>query len=89
MPLEETKNSLLLDETKKNIEKDIGLTIEEMGGMDLCDITKYIVQKKNKDIEHNPRIYKRTRGSTYVARGRILTEKVHEERIERLIHKYL
>jgi len=37
---------IITEETKKNFEKDIGLTFEQMNNMDLCDIEKHIHQKK-------------------------------------------
>lgn len=79
----------ILEETKANIEKDMGLTLEQMEQMDMCDIINRIADRKRQRVKHVPEVYKKTRGSTYVAMGKILTEEAHEKRIKKLLKKYL
>jgi len=79
---------ILLDETKKNIEEDVGLTLEQMNNMDLCDIEKHIHQKKGYIGGHDPRIYRKCR-DVLPAMGRFLTQEEHERNVQYLIKKYL
>jgi hypothetical protein len=79
---------ILLDETKKAIERDVGLTLEQMNNMDLGDIEKHIHQKKGYVPMHIPRLYRRCR-DWMSNQGRFLTKEDHERNVQYLIKKYL
>ena len=79
---------ILLEETKRNMEIDIGLTFEQMNHMDLADIEKHIHQKKGYIPGHDPKIYRRCR-DVMANQGRFLTQEEHEKTLQSLIKKYL
>jgi len=79
---------ILLDETKKNMEQDIGLTLKQIDNMDLCEIEKHIASRRKVEPKHVEKIYRKTRGSTYAAMGRFLTAEKHEERFQKLLKRY-
>ena len=78
-----------LEKTKEHMEKSVGLTIEEMLKMDLCKIEKHLEKKPGRQTKPTPEVYRRTRGSTYTAMGRILTPQYYEKSFQRLVKKYL
>ena len=85
--MEELK-TILLEETKKQMEKDIGLTFEQMDKMDLGDIEKHIHQKKGYIGGHDPKIYRRCR-DVLANQGKFITIEQHEKDVQYLVNKYL
>ncbi len=83
------KHIPFLEETKKNIERNVGLSIEKIRAMDLCEIEQHIEKKKGDYPGLVPEIYRRTRGSTFTAMGEILTQQDYERSVQKLLKKYL
>ena len=72
---------ILLEETKKNMEQDIGLTLEQMDHMDLGDIEGHIYRKKGYTGRNDPKIKRHEK--------RVITLEDHEKNVQELIKKYL
>lgn len=79
--------TMFLPETINNIERNVGLTFEQMQNMDLCEIEQYIKDKKGFPTIHAPEIYRKSR-DVLIATGRILTAEQLGRDIQRLIKKY-
>lgn len=77
----------LLPETIRNIEKEVGLTLEQMNSMDLCEIENYIKGRKGYQTMPAPEIYRKAR-DVRIAMGKILTADQYKKDMQRLIKKY-
>ena len=86
--MKELGKVILLEETKKRMEEDIGFTLEQMDNMDLCDIEKHIHQQKGYVGGHVPWLYKRCR-DVLANQGRFITVEQHERDVKELVRKYL
>lgn len=79
---------IILEETKKQMEKNLGLTFEQMSSMDLGEIEAHIKKKKGLISEHIPRLYQRCR-DVISSQGKFLTREQHEKDIQELTKRYL
>jgi len=77
-----------LPETIKNMERDVGLTFDQMKSMDMGDIENHIHKKLGHKPGHNPRLYRRCR-DVLASQGRFYTEEEHERNVNLLVRKYL
>lgn len=80
---------ILLDETKKNMEEDIGLSFDKMKKMDLCDIEKHIQSRRTREPKHVFKIYRKSRGSVLASMGRFITRNEVNDKLSKLEKKYL